>query len=136
MILIANFLNLRHFIILIASTQGLDQYMDWIRLVESKIRHLVLSLEKNQHIGLAHISPESYPQEKETKIMDEETQTEQEATIYSTLWFIGLEFKITNNELVDLNLTDTIQSFTDMIYKQATKVGINHPQFDAKYVRR
>jgi len=47
-----------------------------------------------------------------------------------------LEFKITNNELVDLNLTDTIQSFTDMIYKQATKVGISHPQFDAKYVKR
>ena len=43
---------------------------DWIRLVESKIRHLVLSLEKNQHIGLVHISPESYPQEKETKEMD------------------------------------------------------------------
>ena len=39
--------------------------MDWIRLVESKIRHLVLSLEKIQHIGLAHISPESYPQTKE-----------------------------------------------------------------------
>ena len=46
--------------------------------------------------------------------MDEETQAEQDVTIYSTLWFIGLEFKITNNELVDLNLTDTIQSFTDM----------------------
>jgi hypothetical protein len=47
-------------------------------------------------------------------MMDEETQVEQDVTIYSTLWFIGLEFKITNNELVDLNLTDTIQGFTDM----------------------
>jgi hypothetical protein len=46
--------------------------------------------------------------------MDEETQTEVDVTNYSTFWFIGLEFKITNNELVDLNLTDTIQSFTDM----------------------
>ena len=49
-----------------------------------------------------------------SKMMDEDTQVEQDVTIYSTLWFIGLEFKITNNELVDLNLTDTIQSFTDM----------------------
>jgi poly(A) polymerase Pap1 len=40
--------------------------MDWIRLVESKIRHLVLNLEKIQHISLAHISPESYPQTSET----------------------------------------------------------------------
>ena len=30
------------------------------------------------------------------------------------MWFIGLEFQVTNNELVDLNLTDTIQSFTDL----------------------
>lgn len=40
--------------------------MDWIRLVESKIRLLVVSLEKNPHIGLAHICPENYSQSKET----------------------------------------------------------------------
>jgi hypothetical protein len=28
--------------------------------------------------------------------MDEETQTEIDVTNYSTLWFIGLEFKITH----------------------------------------
>ena len=43
--------------------------MDWIRLVESKIRHLVLNLEKIQHISLAHISPESYPQTSETEVI-------------------------------------------------------------------
>lgn len=85
--------------------------------------------------------------------------------IYSTLWFIGIELK-PNNEAVDLNLTDTILSFKDMskfypithhsqsnhghlisilifkpnnvilVYKQAGKVLISCPQFDAKYVKR
>ena len=50
---------------LIASSRVHDQYMDWVRLVESKIRHLVQSLERNQHISLAHINPQGYPQEKE-----------------------------------------------------------------------
>ena len=56
----------RHFIVLIASSQVHEQYMDWVRLVESKIRLLVQSLEKNQHISLAHINPQGYHQEKET----------------------------------------------------------------------
>jgi hypothetical protein len=45
--------------------------------------------------------------------LSEEEKKEKSITIYSTLWFVGLEFK-TNNELVDLNLTDCIQTFTDM----------------------
>ena len=73
---------------------------------------------------------------------------------------MGLEFKLTSNELVDLNLTEPIQSFTDMgkthfakyksilysfqlfillilkVYKQAQKVTISQPQLEAKYVRR
>ena len=55
----------RHFIVLIASTPIKDQYTDWVRLVESKIRHLVLSLEKNQHISMAHVNPQGYQQTKE-----------------------------------------------------------------------
>jgi poly(A) polymerase len=122
--------------VLIASTPVKEQYTDWIRLVESKIRHLVLNLEKNQHISLAHVNPQGYQQTKEkyrismlhydilvcnkflfSKQPVEQQQTDQppvEVNVHSTLWFIGLEFQITNNELVDLNLTDTIQSFTDL----------------------
>lgn len=39
--------------------------MDWIRLVESKIRLLVLSLEKIQYINVAHINPQAYEEVKE-----------------------------------------------------------------------
>jgi poly(A) polymerase len=148
------FMKYKHFIVLIASTTVKNQYMDWIRLVESKIRHLVLSLEKNQYISLAHINPQSYEQTKECKKLDNtDTSSSSESsssengdatasttpsllvTNYLSIWFVGLEFK-PNNELVDLNLTDTIQQFTDMIYKQAQKVNITQPQFEAKHSMR
>jgi poly(A) polymerase len=60
------FQRYKHFIVLIASTPVKDQYMDWVRLVESKIRHLVLGLEKNQYINLVHINPQGFQQTKET----------------------------------------------------------------------
>jgi poly(A) polymerase len=54
---------------LIASSRIQEQYMDWVRLVESKIRHLVTSLERNQHISLAHINPSGFHQEKEVYVI-------------------------------------------------------------------
>ncbi|CAF0822558.1 unnamed protein product [Brachionus calyciflorus] len=137
------FQRYKHFIVLIASTPIKDQYMDWVRLVESKIRHLILNLEKNQYISLVHVSPQGFEQVKETKDTEliesddqsNETNESNMITIYSTLWFIGIELK-QNNEVMDLNLTDIILSFKDMIYKQANKVMIACPQFDAKYVKR
>jgi poly(A) polymerase len=60
------FMRYKHFIVLIASTPVKEQYMDWVRLVESKIRHLVLGLEKNQYINLVHINPQGFEQTKET----------------------------------------------------------------------
>lgn len=37
--------------------------MDWVRMVESKIRFLIQILEKNQYINLAHINPQGYEKE-------------------------------------------------------------------------
>ncbi len=39
--------------------------MDWVRLVESKIRYLIYALEKNQYINIAHINPQGYEDVKE-----------------------------------------------------------------------
>lgn len=36
-----------------------------VRLVESKIRHLIVNLERNQYINIAHINPQGYEQIKE-----------------------------------------------------------------------
>jgi hypothetical protein len=35
-------------------------------------------------------------------------------TVYSTLWFVGIELKPNQDGVVDLNLTDVIISFKDM----------------------
>ena len=45
----------KHFIILISSTEA-----EWLGLVESKIRHLVMALEKRGCIKLAHVFPQSF----------------------------------------------------------------------------
>ena len=46
---------------------------------------------------------------------DENTDSANEelVKIYSTLWFVGIELK-PNNEMIDLNLTDTILGFKDI----------------------
>ena len=91
--------------------------MDWVRLVESKIRILVSNLEKNQYISLAHINPQGFQQTKENKPSEENPNEEIDtafSTMYLTQWFVGLEFKANNETAVDLNLTETIQGFTDL----------------------
>ena len=54
------FVYFRHFIVLIASSSSVEDQLEWVGLVESKIRHLILALESNDHITLAHINPEQY----------------------------------------------------------------------------
>lgn len=53
---------------LIASTPVKEQYMDWIRMVESKIRLLIQGLEKIQFIAIAHINPQGYEEVKEVYV--------------------------------------------------------------------
>lgn len=52
----------------------------------------------------------SKPSEENPNEESEETP----ATIYLTQWFVGLEFVTSSETAVDLNLTDTFQSFTDL----------------------
>ncbi|RMZ92928.1 poly(A) polymerase gamma, partial [Brachionus plicatilis] len=133
-----NFFNrYKHFIVLIASTISKDQYMDWIRLVESKIRFLVLALEKNSYISIAHINPQGYEEVKEIQVENSDNvELKTLAKNYISFWFIGLEFKLTGDTTVDLDLTEPIQSFTDRVYTQAQKLNIVSPILDAKYVKK
>jgi poly(A) polymerase len=130
--------------VLIASTANKEQYMDWVRLVESKIRLLILSLEKNPYINLAHINPQGYQQSKERTVENSQQSNNEQTslssvvkvTFYSTYWFIGLDFKTNTDSVVELNLTDVIQEFTDRVFLQAHKNGIVATTLDAKYVKR
>lgn len=90
----------RHYIALITYATSEADHLEWSGMVESKIRHLIGSLERNQHIRLAHIWPNSFaPVNK-----DEEHP-------YVTQWFIGLVFAKCGNLNVDL--TYDIHTFTD-----------------------
>uniref|UniRef100_A0A2I3GU48 Poly(A) polymerase n=1 Tax=Nomascus leucogenys TaxID=61853 RepID=A0A2I3GU48_NOMLE len=89
----------------------------FLSLVESKIRILVGSLEKNEFITLAHVNPQSFPAPKENPDKEE----------FRTMWVIGLVFKKTeNSENLSVDLTYDIQSFTDTVYRQA----INSKMFE------
>ncbi|XP_023402338.1 poly(A) polymerase alpha isoform X2 [Loxodonta africana] len=98
------FQKYKHYIVLLASAPTEKQRLEWVGLVESKIRILVGSLEKNEFITLAHVNPQSFPAPKDNPDKEE----------FRTMWVIGLVFKKTeNSENLSVDLTYDIQSFTD-----------------------
>ncbi|XP_035278303.1 poly(A) polymerase alpha-like [Anguilla anguilla] len=100
----------RHYIVLLASAPTEKQHLEWVGLVESKIRILVGNLEKNEFITLAHVNPQSFPGPKEGNVKEE----------VSTMWVIGIVFKkVEGSENLNVDLTFDIQSFTDTVYRQA-----------------
>lgn len=111
------FQRYKHYIVLIASSPVKDQFIDWTRLVESKIRHLIQNLEKNQYISLVHVNPQGFEQIKNSNDTYENIETDiikpKIIDLYSTLWFIAIELK-QKNETMDLNLTDIILNFKEM----------------------
>jgi len=104
-------------------------------LVESKIRHLITTLEKHKFIKLAHINPTSYErevpvvngntgntQEDKEKSNDtsegsqkdgENSNSSQAKVEMQTMWFIGLEFD--KQPGLNIDLTPDIQNFMDLL---------------------
>ncbi|KAK2714426.1 hypothetical protein QYM36_008850 [Artemia franciscana] len=118
------FFKYRHFVVLLASALTQDNLLEWVGLVESKIRILIQTLDKNSLIKLAHISPEQF----------EPLESEKDSV--TTIWFIGLEFEKTENLSIDL--TFDIQNFIELVHMSAVqqqkfKEGM---KIDAKHVRR
>uniref|UniRef100_A0A4W5N9G1 polynucleotide adenylyltransferase n=1 Tax=Hucho hucho TaxID=62062 RepID=A0A4W5N9G1_9TELE len=112
------FQKYKHYIVLLASAPTEKQHLEWVGLVESKIRILVGNLEKNEFITLAHVNPQSFPGPKESREKEE----------VSTMWVIGVIFKkMEASENLNVDLTIDIQSFTDTVYRQA----MNSKMFEA-----
>ncbi|XP_059355071.1 poly(A) polymerase type 3-like isoform X2 [Carassius carassius] len=123
------FQKYKHYIVLLASAQTEKQHLEWVGLVESKIRILVGNLEKNEFITLAHVNPQSFPGPKE------ETDKEE----FSTIWVIGVVFKkMEGPENLNVDLTFDIQSFTDTVYRQAITSKMFEPdmKITAMHVKR
>ncbi|KAJ8250274.1 hypothetical protein COCON_G00221960 [Conger conger] len=108
------FQKYKHYIVLTASASTEENHLEWIGLVESKIRVLVGNLERNEYITLAHVNPQSFPGSKESCEND-----------YISRWFIGIIFKkVENAESVNIDLTYDIQAFTDTVYRQANNINM------------
>lgn len=109
------FQKYKHYIVLTASASTEENHLEWIGLVESKIRVLVGNLERNEYITLAHVNPQSFPGSKDTRNEND----------FVSMWFIGINFKkVENAESVNIDLTFDIQSFTDTVYRQANNINM------------
>ncbi|XP_026793495.1 poly(A) polymerase gamma isoform X1 [Pangasianodon hypophthalmus] len=109
------FQKYKHYIVLTASASTEENHLEWVGLVESKIRVLVGNLERNEYITLAHVNPQSFPWSKESRNDNE----------FVSMWFIGIIFKkLENADCVNIDLTYDIQSFTDTVYRQASNINM------------
>ncbi|XP_068796460.1 poly(A) polymerase gamma isoform X5 [Struthio camelus] len=109
------FQKYKHYIVLTASASTEEHHLEWVGLVESKIRVLVGNLERNEFINIAHVNPQSFPGNRE--------HCKQSG--YVSMWFLGIIFrKVENAESVNIDLTYDIQSFTDTVYRQANNLNM------------
>ncbi|NWI19050.1 PAPOG polymerase, partial [Crypturellus soui] len=119
----------KHYIVLTASAFTEEHHLEWVGLVESKIRVLVGNLERNEFINIAHVNPQSFPGNKEHCKQSE----------YVSMWFLGIIFrKVENAESVNIDLTYDIQSFTDTVYRQASNLNMlkGGMKIEAAHVKR
>jgi len=121
------FQKYKHYIVLSAISNNKEHHLEWEGLVEAKIRILIVNLERNQFVKLAHVNPKSYdPLEKK-----------EDGNV--TRWFIGLEFqKPEGTENVNVDITPEIQYFTSTVHKQACQIAIFREGMltEAKHVKK
>ncbi|XP_046364762.2 poly(A) polymerase type 3-like [Haliotis rufescens] len=118
------FQKYKHYIVLVARAEEEEHYLEWHGYVESKIRLLVGNLERNPFIKLAHIMPESFGPLNETEGK------------FMCKWFIGLVFN--NTPSANIDLTFDIQSFSDVVHKQAIHLKLfkDDMKLEVTYVKR
>lgn len=128
----------RHFLVLLVSSQTADDHLEWCGLVESKVRYLVGNLERNQHISLAHVNPKCFDRARQASLNGSITDANDRLVTapFCSMWFIGMEFKKTENLNVDL--TESIQNFTNLVHKHATSISLQKEgmEIEARHVRR
>lgn len=135
---IVSFFRYRHFLVLLVSSQTAEDHLEWCGLVESKVRYLVGNLERNQYISLAHVNPKCFDRVKQSSLNGSITDANDKLVTapFCSMWFIGMEFKKTENLNVDL--TESIQNFTNLVHKHATSISLQKEgmEIEARHVRR
>ncbi|XP_048736452.1 poly(A) polymerase type 3-like isoform X2 [Ostrea edulis] len=120
------FQKYKHYIVLTASAQEEDHYLEWHGYVESKIRLLVGNLERNPCIKLAHVNPTPLGPLNESDGK------------HLCRWFIGLTFVKIENQNQNVDLTFDIQSFTNTVHKHAYHINLmkDGMKVEIKHVKR
>ncbi|XP_068681664.1 poly(A) polymerase beta-like isoform X2 [Montipora foliosa] len=120
------FSKYKHYIVLSALSNCEEDHLEWIGLVESKIRLLTSNLENTPFLSLAHVNPQSFP------------PLEPDKSAQITRWFIGLQFEKKGAENVNIDLTGAIQMFTNTVHNQATtaKMFKEGMRTEAKHVKK
>ncbi|CAI2354361.1 unnamed protein product [Caenorhabditis sp. 36 PRJEB53466] len=125
------FSRYKHFIALIMAAPNEEEELNYGGFLESRIRLLVQSLERNSDILIAHNDPNKHKPSEKAKFDVEPENTR------ITVWFIGLEFA---EHAKNLDLTNEIARFKLSVESQAGAVrGIgpnSHVQIDMFYVKR
>ena len=114
------FAKYRHFLVLEASSATEEDQLEWYGYVESKVRHLILNLER-EAIELAHVWPKTYPSLEEGR---------EKLCCY---WFIGLLIKPMpkpsddsgNQPRQNLDLTTPIKNFQELVMRQAASINVS-----------
>lgn len=121
------FTKYKHYLMIVVSAETEDDLLEFRGLVESKIRHLVTSLDRNANINLVHVNPDTLP-----------SPPEQLPAVQSCVWALGLVFN--KSEHLNVDLTLEIQNFTEHVHKQVfstTKQQMKEGnKLDVKYVKR
>ncbi|XP_070803583.1 poly(A) polymerase gamma [Pituophis catenifer annectens] len=123
------FQKYKHYIVLTAVSSTEEHHLEWVGLVESKIRVLVGHLERNEFITLVHVNPQSFSGNRD----------QYKESDYVSMWFLGIIFKkLENTESVSIDLTYDIQSFTDTVYRQANNINMlkEGMKIEATHVRK
>lgn len=113
------FLNYRHFVMIMAKSDNAEDQLKWTGLIESKIRVLISSVDQNELVATVHLNPQRF---------------ENPNAEFTTMWFFGLEFKQASN--LNVNLTDSIQNFIDLVQKQSYYIYKTGMTVEAKHVKR
>ncbi|XP_046847598.1 poly(A) polymerase type 3-like [Xenia sp. Carnegie-2017] len=118
------FTKYKHYIVLSAISTSEEDHIQWVGLVESKIRLLVSQLENKPYVELAHVNPKHYP------------PLNCEENICISRWFVGLALEKTENATLDL--TYDIQYFTNTVHIRAvsTEIFKEGMKTEVKYVKK
>ena len=106
-----------------ASSSTEEDQLQWEGLVESKIRHLISQLER-ENISLAHVWPKPYSGQEEST---------RKTTCY---WFVGLI--VGGSAGAHLDLTLPIKTFTDIVMRSAIQISVwkTGMRIEANYKKR